>query len=554
MTNEFSALNLHPQLVQAVSDLGFTTPTPIQSSVIPLMIAGQDVIGQAQTGTGKTAAFGLPMLQNLTSGTQQVQGLVVAPTRELALQVAQAIEEYGRHQNVRVLAVYGGTAYGPQIYDLKRGVDIVVGTPGRLLDHINRGRLNLEAVRTVVLDEADEMLSMGFIEDIETILQATPPTRQTALFSATMPGPIRQLAQKYLNDPQTISIKGQQLTVAAIEQRYYLVNEQDKLAALTRLFEVEEITSALIFARTRLGTGELANELTVRGFPAEALNGDLSQDAREQTLNRFRQGQIKVLVATDVAARGLDIDDISHVFNFDLPTDPEIYVHRVGRTGRAGKTGIALSLVTPKEQFRLHRIESYSKRKLTRANLPTPTEIHELREAQLVERMMVWLRRDRCVREKEMVSDLMEAGFDPIDIAASALKLARAEEKQRPIASVSEVRETQPRDFQRGKQRGRSSENGRAPNYPNSANRPPRGQEKGMVRLSMSAGKAQGVRPGDVVGTIAFHANIPGRVIGAIRIHDKHTFVDVPEQYVPQVLENKGSYEIHKQGVSVELA
>ena len=551
MTNEFSSLNLHPQLMQAVSDLGFTTPTPIQSAVIPLMVAGHDVIGQAQTGTGKTAAFGLPILQSLEPNHPHVQSLIVTPTRELALQVAQAIEEYGRHQNVRVLAVYGGAAYGPQIYELKRGVDVVVGTPGRLIDHIQRGRLNLEAVRTVVLDEADEMLSMGFIEDIEAILQATPPTRQTALFSATMPGPIRQLAQKYLRNPQTVAIKSQQMTVAAIEQRYYLVNEADKLAALTRLFEVEPITSALIFARTRLGTGELANELTVRGFPSEALNGDLSQDAREQTLNRFRQGQIKVLVATDVAARGLDIDDISHVFNFDLPSDPEIYVHRVGRTGRAGKTGIALSLVTPAEQFRLHKIESFAKQKIARANLPTPEEIHQLREAQLVERMMVWLRRDRCVREKEMVADLMEAGFDPIVIAASALKLARAEEKQRPIAPVSEVREHQPRDFQRGKRGGRLPENGRS-SHPTPHH--PQAQEKGMVRLSLSAGKLDGVRPGDIVGTIAFHANIPGRVIGAIRIQDKQTFVDVPEQYVAQVLEKRDNYQINRQGVRVELA
>jgi len=550
MTNEFSELNLHPQLVQAVSELGFTAPTPIQTAVIPLMLAGHDVIGQAQTGTGKTAAFGLPILQNLEPDHSSVQSLIVAPTRELALQVAQALEEYGRHQNVRVLAIYGGTAYGPQIYELKRGVDVVVGTPGRLIDHINRGRLNLEAVRTVVLDEADEMLSMGFIEDIEAILQATPAERQTALFSATMPGPIRQLAQNYLRDPQTVAIKQQQLTVAAIEQRYYLVNEQDKLAALTRLFEVEEISSALIFAKTRLGTGELANELTVRGFPSEALNGDLSQDAREQTLNRFRQGQVKVLVATDVAARGLDIEDISHVFNFDLPTDPEIYVHRIGRTGRAGKTGIALSLVTPAEQFRLRKIEQFARVKIARAALPTQTEIEERREAQLVERMMVWLRRDRCVREKEMVADLMEAGFEPIDIAASALKLARAEEKQRPIAPVSEVREHQPRDFRRGRH-GERGENGRsAPNHTSRS----RQQEKGMVRLSLSAGKAQGIRPGDIVGTIAYHANIPGRAIGAIRIHDKHTFVDVPEQYVAQVLEKNPSYQIHKQNVQVELA
>jgi ATP-dependent RNA helicase DeaD len=550
MTNEFHDLNLQPELMQAVDELGFINPTPIQTAVIPLLLSGLDVIGQAQTGTGKTAAFGLPIIQRLEPEQSHVQALIVTPTRELALQVAQALESYGRYRNARVLAVYGGAAYGPQIYELKRGVDIVVGTPGRLIDHINRGRLNLESVRTVVLDEADEMLSMGFIEEIEAILQATPAERQTALFSATMPGPIRQLAQRYLRDPQTVAFKREQIAVAAIEQRYYLVNEGDKLAALTRLFEVEPISSALIFARTRLGTGALANELSVRGFPAEALSGDLSQDAREQTLNRFRLGQIKVLVATDVAARGLDIEDISHVFNFDLPTDPEVYVHRIGRTGRAGKTGIALSLVTPAEQFRLRKIESYARQKVARAQLPTAEEIQAQREAQLVEKMMVWLRRDRCVREREIVADLMEAGFDPVLIAASALKLARGEEKQRPIAPVSEVMEHQPREFQRGN-RIRGGENGRSPNP--HAHRP-RPAEKGMVRLTLSAGKAHGLRPADVVGSIAHHANIPGRAIGAIRIHDKHTFVDVPEQYVAQVLDKTGHYQIRKQGIDVERA
>lgn len=550
MIDEFFASHLPPALVQAVSELGFASPTPIQTAVIPLLLANQDVIGQAQTGTGKTAAFGLPILQRLEPEQSHVQALIVTPTRELALQVAQALESYGRYQNARILAIYGGTAYGPQIYELKRGVDVVVGTPGRLIDHINRGRLNLEAVRTVVLDEADEMLSMGFIEEIEAILQATPAERQTALFSATMPGPIRQLAQRYLRDPQTVAIQQPQMTVAAIEQRYYLVNETDKLAALTRLFEVEPISSALVFAKTRLGTGALANELSVRGFPAEALSGDLSQDAREQTLNRFRQGQIKVLVATDVAARGLDIEDISHVFNFDLPTDPEVYVHRVGRTGRAGRTGIALSLVTPAEQFRLRKIESFARQKIARAALPTAEEIQAQREAQLVEKMMVWLRRDRTVREKEIVADLMEAGFDPVRIAASALKLARGEEKQRPIAPVSEVVEPLPREIQRGK-RIRGRENGRSPHPV--AHRP-RQQEKGMVRLSLNAGKAHGIRPADVVGTIAYHANIPGRAIGAIRIHEKHTFVDIPEQYVAQVLDQTGQYQIRKQGVHVERA
>ncbi|MDX1520236.1 MAG: DEAD/DEAH box helicase, partial [Anaerolineae bacterium] len=301
MTTEFSELSLHPELVQTLADLGYESPTPIQAALIPVMLTGQDVIGQAQTGSGKTAAFCLPILQSLTPKHGHIQSLVLAPTRELAIQVAKAMEQYGRHLKVRVLPVYGGQAYGPQIGRLKKGVEVVVGTPGRLLDLIDRKVLDLSQVSTVVLDEADEMLSMGFIEDIEAILDQTPAERQTALFSATLPPRIRHLADRYLSAPEAITIKHKQLTVDTIEQRYYLVNEVDKLAALTRLFEVEPITSALIFARTRIGTGDLANALTVRGFPAEALHGDMSQEARLRVLNRFRRNQIKVLVATDVA-------------------------------------------------------------------------------------------------------------------------------------------------------------------------------------------------------------------------------------------------------------
>jgi ATP-dependent RNA helicase DeaD len=553
MPYEFDQLGLHPQLVQAVTERGYSEPTPIQTEIIPLMLAGQDVLGQAQTGTGKTAAFALPILHLITPGAGHVQALVVAPTRELAMQVAKAIYEYGRHRDVRVLTIYGGQPYGRQISRLKKGVDVVVGTPGRLLDLLKRKALDLSRVRTVVLDEADEMLSMGFIEDIETILETTPPERQTALFSATLPPAIRRLADQYMHDPQAITIKRKQLTVAAIEQRYYLVNEADKLSALTRLFEVEDITSALIFARTRLGTGELANALTVRGFPAEILNGDLSQDARERVMARFRRNQIKVLVATDVAARGLDIDDISHVFNYDLPQDPEIYVHRVGRTGRAGKTGIAITLLTPKEQWRLRRIEKYSRQKITKAALPTVADIQTHREGQLIEQVQVWLRRGRCSRERELVTQLMEEGHDILDIAASALKVARAEEKQRPIPSIGETAEYRARQGNNRKSPMRGG-NGRVRNSSSRGPVSKASHEKGMVRLQISAGKAQGTRPNDVVGTIAFHADIPGRTIGAIRIQDEHTLVDIPEKFVSQVLEKSGSIQIHRQPVTIERA
>jgi ATP-dependent RNA helicase DeaD len=546
MTTEFIQLNLHPQLLQAVAERGYLTPTPIQASLIPVMLTGQDVIGQAQTGTGKTAAFALPMLHNLEADRNFVQGLVLVPTRELALQVAEAISEYGRYRKVSVLAVYGGQSYSLQINRLKRGVDIVVGTPGRLLDLMHKDILDIKNVRTVVLDEADEMLSMGFIEDIEAILAETPDSRQTALFSATIPQEIRRLADQYQKDPHAITIQREQITVAAIEQRYYLVNGTDKLAALTRLFEMEPVTSVLIFVRTRAATGDLANELTLRGFPAEALNGDLNQESRERTLNRFRQNQIKVLVATDVAARGLDIDDISHVINYELPDDPELYVHRIGRTGRAGKTGIAISLVSPFEKRRLRQVEAFTRHKIDRATLPSEEGIRKAREEQLLNQVSVWLQRGRCRRERELAESLVAAGHDPLEIAAVALKLARAEEKQRPIAPLSEVIETRPHNFERQSMRGNRA--GRQSHLAHTSHEPD------MVRLSINAGKEHGIRPNDIVGAIAAHADIPGYLIGKIYIQESHSLVDVPEALAAQVLAKSGAVRIRKQPINLRRA
>lgn len=545
--NEFALLNLQPELLQALAELGYTTPTPIQAALIPTMLTGQDVIGQAQTGTGKTAAFSLPILQSLAKNQRHVQCLVLAPTRELAMQVANAMYDYGRFMKVRVLAVYGGQPYARQIKRLENGVDVVIGTPGRLLDLIRRKTLDLSHVSTVVLDEADEMLSMGFIEDIEAILENTSATHQTALFSATLPQEIRKLAERYMNNPQSFIIERKQVTVSSIEQRYYLVNQSDKLAALTRLFEVEDISSALIFARTRVGTGDLANALTTRGFPAEALNGDMNQDARTRTLNRFREGQIKVLVATDVAARGLDIDDISHVFNYDLPDDVEVYVHRVGRTGRAGKTGIAISLLSPKEQWRLGKIERYIKHEISQAALPTKADIEQYRETQLVDKTMVWLRRGRCNKERAIVTQLVEEGHDPIEIAAAALKLARGEEKQRPIAPISKVtpeKGNRSRSRKGGRKGGRSSAS------------PPKSYatEEGMIRLILDAGKLNGLRVNHVVGGIARIGDIPGHTIGKIHIQERETYVDVPEKFVDQVLAKKGGHYIGKQRVTIKRA
>jgi len=558
MTTQFSDLNLHPDLMQALEKAGYTEPTPIQAQMIPIMLTGVDVIGQAQTGTGKTAAFALPIIQNLIPGQRKPQALVLSPTRELAMQVAKAFEMYGAYSDVRVLSIYGGSSYGRQISALKRGVDVVVGTPGRLLDLLKRKSLDLSAVTTLVLDEADEMLSMGFIDDIETLLDATSLRRQIALFSATMPTAIRRLASKYLNEPESIVIKKKQLTVSAIEQRYYIVNQRDKLAAITRIFETEDVSRALIFARTRAGTGELANSLASRGFSADMINGDLSQDARERVMSRFRNDRIKVLVATDVAARGLDIDDISHVFNYDLPDDPEVFVHRIGRTGRAGKEGIAISLFTPRETRMLRRIEGYTRQKQTKANLPSKSEIQKKRKRQIVERMEVWLNRGRYKNELEMVNELVEAGHDPIEIAAAAMRIVRESEKQRPIESIGEVREWNSRRDPRGSRSSRNArynrDKGRGRKHVRENFSSKHSHESGMVRLNLDKGRTHGLRPSDVVGAIAHHANIPGKVIGAIHIQDQQTMVDVPEQFVDQVLSKNGTYRLRKEVMAVERA
>ena len=534
MSSDFESFDLHPQLLQAVDDMDYETPTPIQEQAIPALLAGRDVLGQAQTGTGKTAAFALPMLQILDTESGGVQGLVIEPTRELANQVAKAIRDYGQHRSVRVLPVYGGQSYDRQIRRLRQGVDVVVGTPGRMLDLIRKRLLDLRNVRYLVLDEADEMLSMGFIEDIEAILNETPSDRQTALFSATLPQPIRRLADRYMNSPQTIAINPGQVTVEDTEQRYYLIHQSDKLEALLRLLEVESATTTLVFTRTKIGAAELAENLYARGVPAEALHGDMAQAARERVMGHFRSGKIPVLVATDVAARGLDIDDISHVINYDVPLDPEAYVHRIGRTGRAGKRGVALTLITPRDERRLRSIEAYTMEPIARAALPTVDQVMERRDTLFLNHMLEQLAKLED-RSSGLVQRLCDLGFTPEQIAGAAMQMTRTGDQSQSVAPIAVLA-----DFSRSRKRSSGSDSRRR--RPRSGDeRPPRGRrkggrEQGMVRLAMDIGKQEGIRPRDIVGAIASEANIPGRSIGAIDIEDQRTLVDVQEKYVEQVL------------------
>ncbi|GAB5535991.1 MAG: DEAD/DEAH box helicase [Rubricoccaceae bacterium] len=539
----FSDLHLRPELVQTVADLGYEAPSPIQTELIPILLDGRDAIGQARTGTGKTAAFALPLLQKLAMDESRgtVRALILCPTRELAVQVSSAVYTYGKALNVRALPIYGGQPYHKQTRRLNQGVDVVVATPGRLVDLLNQGYIDLSNVETVVLDEADEMLSMGFADDLEVILQATPDERQTAFLSATLPGRIRQMAGTYLNNPETITVTGGDKTAAEIEQRGYVVRHRDKLAALIRLLETEDVASALMFVRTREATTRLASDLTQAGFPAEPISGELSQAQRTAVLDRFRKGTVKILIGTDVAARGLDIDHVSHVFNVDLPLDPEAYVHRVGRTGRAGRTGTALSLVDPRDRNLIQRIQRYAKREIPATPLPTIEEVEAIRATRRTEALSAAL--DTATEaDRQLVLELVTAGEDPMRIAAAAVAMARESSNEAPLYPIH-------------------TPNHRPNRGPSNRSHPPRhngggersSREAGYVRLALDAGRDAGVRTSQVVGAIAGTADIPGRALGKILIEDQQTLVDVPEEFVGRVL-SAPSFRIGSQKAKAAVA
>ncbi len=557
MVSPFEELGLQPEFVQAVEKMGFSDPTPIQSSAIPLLLEGRDVIGQAQTGTGKTAAFMLPMLQRLEPSQGRVQALVLAPTRELAKQVADAALMLAQKTKVRVLAVYGGQSYTIQVKALERGVDVVVGTPGRLLDLIKQKILHLNEVRMLVLDEADEMLAMGFIDDVELILKELNEERQIALFSATLPAAIQKLANRYLKQPARISVSPEHLTVADTEQRVCRIHEENKLSALTRLLETEEVSSALIFARTKARTQELSDELIRMGFASDSLHGDLNQARREQVLNKFRQGQITLLVATDVAARGLDIAGVSHVFNYDVPADAEDYVHRIGRTGRAGKKGVAITLLTPKERGRQNQIQYFTKQPMIEFSLPSADVVKAKREERLINRLSEQLVAGVTQSEKELVERMSGLGLSPMEIAVASIRLIRSTEGTISTKEILEpVREPK---FRQIEERRGATERQKEKTFSKpgtDAKKAPRGKnEPGMVRLWMNLGNANGIRPGDVVGAIASESGIPGRAIGEIDIRSDHTFVDVMEQHVKMVLQaSTGKYRLRGKPVMLRLA
>jgi ATP-dependent RNA helicase DeaD len=429
---KFEELGLSQATLKAVLTMGFEEATPIQAETIPLSLENKDLIGQAQTGTGKTAAFGIPLVEKIDVSKEAIQGIIIAPTRELAIQVSEELYKIGSGKRVRVLPIYGGQDISRQIRSLKKAPHIIVGTPGRVLDHINRKTMRLDTVNTVILDEADEMLNMGFIEDIESILSSTPSERQTLLFSATMPGPIQRMAEKFMKDPQIVRVKTKELTMPLIEQYYLEVQERNKFDVLTRLLDIQSPELAIVFGRTKRRVDELSEALTLRGYTAEGIHGDLSQAKRLQVLRKFKEGTIDVLVATDVAARGLDISGVTHVYNFDIPQDPESYVHRIGRTGRAGKSGMALTFITPREKSYLAVVERTTKRKMEKMKAPTLDEALEGQQRAVVDKIVQTIDSNNLHYYKAAADELLEAN-DAQTVVAAVLKMLTKEPDTTPI-------------------------------------------------------------------------------------------------------------------------
>ena len=547
----------------AVSEVGYETPSPIQAATIPALMAGRDVLGQAQTGTGKTAAFALPLLSRLDLSKTKPQVLVLAPTRELAIQVAEAFQRYANKlPGFHVLPIYGGQSYYPQLQALKRGVHVVVGTPGRVIDHLDRGTLDLSELKALVLDEADEMLRMGFIDDVETVLKKVPEQRQVALFSATMPSQIRRIAQTYLRDPAEVTITSKTTTATNIRQRFWFVSGLHKLDALTRILEAEPYDAMLVFARTKLGTDELAEKLQARGLAAAAINGDVQQAQREKTIQNLKDGKIDILVATDVAARGLDVERISHVLNYDIPYDTESYVHRIGRTGRAGRSGDAILFVSPREKNMLRAIERATRQPIEEMQLPTVESVNDARVTRFLARITETLATDASSGGdiglyRELVERYeREQNVPAIEVAAALAKLFQGDtplllapdRKQQPFAQQREYAERAQRADRGGDRRGdpgerpqRESRDGqgfseRAPRdrparefAPKKDFAPRSAPEPGMETYRIEVGHMHGVKPGNIVGAIANEAELDSKYIGRIDIHDDHSILDLPE-------------------------
>jgi ATP-dependent RNA helicase DeaD len=553
-TVSFRDLALPAAVLSALADVGYESPSPIQAQTIPVLLSGRDMLGQAQTGTGKTAAFALPALAKIDLSRHEPQVLVLVPTRELALQVSEAFLRYAAHlKGFHVLPIYGGQSYQPQLNALRRGVHVVVGTPGRVIDHMNRGTLKLSGLTLLVLDEADEMLRMGFIDAVESILEQTPPQRQVALFSATIPAPIRRIAAKHLRTPVEVTIKSKTSTATNIRQRYWMVSGMHKLDALTRILEAETFDGMLVFTRTKQSTVELAEKLEARGFAAAPLNGDIAQPLRERTVARLKAGQIDILVATDVAARGLDVERIGHVVNYDVPYDTESYVHRIGRTGRAGRKGEAILFIAPRERNMLRAIERATRQVIEPMNLPSVDAVNALRIAKFKQRITETIATGGANLYRPVLEQLeTESGLSLMDIAGALASLAQgstplllAPKPERPAASQAhpprreEPRREEPRREEARREEPHRTDRERSSRKPSAEREPSRDLRREerprksgpaqMETFRVEVGLVHGIKPGNIVGAIANEADIEGVHIGRVDIREDHSYVDLPE-------------------------
>jgi len=521
----FEELNCSEEIKKAVKDMGFEETTPIQTLSIPLVLEGKDVVGQAQTGTGKTAAFGIPAIDMVDAGSRETQALILCPTRELAVQVAEELAKIAKFKRgIRTLPIFGGQPIERQIKGLKKGVQIVIGTPGRVMDHMRRRTLKLDNLKMMILDEADEMLNMGFREDIETILESIGEERQTLLFSATMPKPIMDIIHKYQKNPEIVKVVHKELTTPNIDQLYLEVKEKDKLEVLTRLIDMYAPKLSLVFCNTKKKVDEVTDLLQSRGYPSDKIHGDMKQSLRINVMNKFKRGDIEVLVATDVAARGLDIDDVESVFNFDMPSHEEYYVHRIGRTGRAGRTGSAFTFVTGRDFYLLRNVMKYTKKKIKKHPIPTISDIETIKTSIFIEKLKKKINEGKLEKYIKVLEDLIEDDFSAIEIAAALLKMELEMENAREIDVIPEK------------------------TFKNT------GAEKGMVRMFINIGKNKKIRPQDVVGAIAGETSISGKNIGEIDIFDNYTFVEIPEEYADEVLSIMSKNTIKGNKINIEPA
>ena len=519
----FKELNLSKELQKAVLEMGFEEASPIQSQAIPHMLEGKDIIGQSQTGTGKTAAFGIPILEMVNPYDRNLQAVILCPTRELAIQVSEELRKLSKYKHgIKMLPIYGGQPIDRQIRALKGGVQIIIGTPGRVMDHMNRRTLKMETVKIVVLDEADEMLDMGFREDIETILVKVPENRQTVLFSATMPKPILDLTNKFQKTPIFVKVTHKQLTVPQIEQFYFEVKEKTKSEVLTRLIDMYNPKLSLVFCNTKRRVDELVTTLQTRGYQADGLHGDMKQTQRDRVMSKFRHGSIEILVATDVAARGIDVDDIEAVFNYDLPQDEEYYVHRIGRTGRAGRAGRSFTFVVGRDIYKLRDIQQFTKSKVILQNVPSLGDVEEIKISSFLERVKSVVEEGHLSDYANYVKRLLEEDLSSLDIAAALIKMNIGSEQKEPTINEASFENT--------------------------------GAEEGMVKLFINAGRNNNISAKDVVGSIAGNTSMPGKLIGAIRIFDKYTFVEVPKEYAKEVLMIMKDNEIKGTKINIEPA